>query len=100
MFIASATVPCGIAVDDNFVYWGNGGITKTIGRANISGTGINQSFISNAKPCNMILHGKFIYWGNFDTAMIGKATIDGSSSNPNFISTTPDACGVAIGPEN
>ena len=39
--------PSGVAVDGGHVYWANNG-TDTIGRANLDGTGANQSFITGA----------------------------------------------------
>jgi virginiamycin B lyase len=45
--IGSASIPRGVAVDAGHVYWVNAG-TNTIGRANLDGTGANQSFIGGA----------------------------------------------------
>ena len=39
--------PRGVAVDAGHVYWANFGL-NTIGRANLDGTGIDQSFITGA----------------------------------------------------
>ena len=39
--------PAGLAVDSGHVYWANT-LTDTIGRANLDGTGANQSFITGA----------------------------------------------------
>lgn len=44
-FIAGASAPCGVALDDSsHLYWANAG-TNTIGRANSDGTSVDQSFI-------------------------------------------------------
>ena len=50
-FITGADDPCGVASDGTYLYWGNVGsnITgKTIGRAKLDGTGVNENFISGA----------------------------------------------------
>jgi hypothetical protein len=49
-FFKQVAVPSGIAVDNSFVYWTNqpvgGGVDGAIGRANIDGTGVNQSLVT------------------------------------------------------
>ncbi|MFM8526796.1 MAG: choice-of-anchor D domain-containing protein [bacterium] len=48
-FITLDSSPMGVAVDGNYIYWANYfGIPATIGRANLDGTGVNQSFITGA----------------------------------------------------
>jgi streptogramin lyase len=42
-----ASFPSGVAVDAGHVYWANAG-GGAIGRANLDGTGANQSFIGGA----------------------------------------------------
>jgi hypothetical protein len=37
----------GLAVDSNYIYWANV-FDGTIGRANLDGTGVDQSFITGA----------------------------------------------------
>jgi hypothetical protein len=45
-FIAGASGPCGLALDNSsHLYWANAA-TGTIGRANTDGTGVNQSFVN------------------------------------------------------
>jgi hypothetical protein len=44
-FIAGASGPCGVTLDDSsHLYWANT-VTNTIGRANTDGTDVNQSFV-------------------------------------------------------
>jgi virginiamycin B lyase len=87
---------CGLAVDDQHLYWGDasGG---AIGRATIDGTAPNQAFVSGlGAPCGVAVTGTHIYWSDFDTNMIGRANLDGSGVEPAFISGAAGPCGVAV----
>ena len=61
LFIAGARGPCGITVHGAHLYWGNfyGAANKTgrgttIGRANLDGSGVNQSYVQGASgPCGV-----------------------------------------------
>ncbi len=54
--------PCGVAVDGGHVYWASQTGT-TIGRANLDGTGVDQSFIGGAnRPCGVAVDGADVYW--------------------------------------
>jgi hypothetical protein len=49
-FIAGANWPCGVVVDEAYVYWGNSNAAAaaagpSIGRASLDGSGADQSFI-------------------------------------------------------
>ena len=44
-FISTPGGPRGLAVDGRHIYWTT---NSTIGRANLDGTGVNQSFITGA----------------------------------------------------
>ena len=47
---------------DAFVYWTNG-FSRTIGRANLDGTGANQSFITGAdNRYGVAVDGQHVYW--------------------------------------
>jgi hypothetical protein len=91
-----------VAINASNIYWsqepGIGGITG----ANIDGTGVNQTFITNiAPPCSgcsvratvlgVAVDAQHIYWASFRTssfatiATIGRANLDGSGTNPGFI---------------
>ena len=73
---------------DAYVYWTAPGTPSgpTIGRANLDGTGMNQSFISGVgPPLAIAVDAGHIYWENDDTNTIGRANLDGTGVNKNFI---------------
>ena len=76
---------------DAYIYWtnfitGTNITTDTIGRANLDGTGVNQSFISGASsPIGIAVDADHIYWENFATNTIGRANLDGTGVNQSFI---------------
>jgi phosphotransferase system IIA component len=89
----------GVAVDAQFIYWTNLGIPGgAIGRANLDGTGVNQTFITGAgDPQFVAVDGQHIYWSNpYPSPDIGRANLDGTSVNSSFISGAPNASGVAV----
>ena len=71
---------------DAYVYWTTGS-SATIGRANLDGTGVNQSFITGVgtSPDGVAVDGAHAYWTYFDTDAIGRANLDGTGVNPSFI---------------
>jgi virginiamycin B lyase len=78
------------------VYWTNNADT-TIGRANLDGTGVNQSLISGGfNPCGVAVDGAHVYWGNIGAGTIGRANLDGSGANQSFIGGPVGPCGVAV----
>jgi virginiamycin B lyase len=82
------TGPCGIAVNDKYIYWTNffGG---SIGRVGLDGTDYNNSFITGCEnPWGLAINDKYIYWTNIDTLnAIGRARLDGAPEtiNQSFI---------------
>jgi hypothetical protein len=57
-FITGASEPCGPAIYQERIYWGNQGSGEengtTIGRANLDSTHVNQRFITGAQaPCRI-----------------------------------------------
>jgi low-density lipoprotein receptor class B len=81
---------------DASVYWANGA-AQTIGRANLDGTQVNQSFIGGAtNPCGVALDGAHVYWGNVGSGTIGRANLNGSGVNQGFISNLVGPCGAAL----
>lgn len=106
-FITGAKGPSGMAVDGSYIYWSNGGPNgcapsgtcdgSTIGRANLDGTGVNQSFITGAShPAKLAVDSNYIYWSNNYGSSIGRANLDGSGVNQRFIATYVPAGGIAV----
>ena len=95
-----------MAVDGQHVYWANTD-SDTIGRANLDGSGVDQSFITGANnPRGLGVDGEHLYWANFgplnpnpsiggvDT--IGRANLDGSGVDQTFITGANNPAGLAV----
>jgi hypothetical protein len=93
---ASATRHFSIAVPVRHVYWTNAG-SDTIGRANLDGTGANQSFIGGASvPVGVAVDANYVYWTNAGSDTIGRANVDGTGANQSFITGASVPLGVAV----
>ena len=106
---------CGVAVDGSHVHWTNGAtftpdgrlVPGTIGRANLDGTGADDSFITDAgNPCGVAVDADHVYWASpspspADSRLhgsIGRANVNGTDADQNFIPLGARAfgCGVAV----
>jgi ribosomal protein L28 len=71
------------------VYWGNYGTAYSFGRADLVGSGVNQSFVTpsgTASPYGVAVDGSHFYWVNFDsTTTIGRSNLDGTGVDQSFI---------------
>ncbi len=97
-----------MAVVGPYIYWANSeaptsdvAVGNSIGRANLDGTGVNQSFITGADyPCGLASDGIYLYWGNqgsnYTGTTIGRAKLDGTGVNESFITGADGACGFAF----
>jgi hypothetical protein len=93
-------LPQCVAVDGAHVYWtaflsqvpGGPGV---IGRANLDGTGVQESFISGIGNvgCGLAVDDGHIYWVSTD-GWIGRANLDGTGVNRDFIYGA--GCGVEV----
>jgi alpha-tubulin suppressor-like RCC1 family protein len=84
------------ATDTGSLLWANYG-AGTIGRGNLDGSAVNQSFITGQSlPFGLAVDGNFIYWANGGSNRIARANLDGSSTNQNFINTGSCGDGVAL----
>jgi virginiamycin B lyase len=93
---ASATRHFTVNVPTGHVYWTNVN-TGTIGRANLDGSGADQSFISGASyPSGVAVDAGHVYWTNFVAGTIGRANLDGSNPDQSFITGASGPWGVAV----
>jgi hypothetical protein len=88
-----------------FIYWANLNILAfdgtTIGRANLDGTGVDDSFITGAAgPCGVAVNSSHVYWQNSGLQTIGRANLDGSGADQGFIDLDAQNCGVAVDDEH
>jgi hypothetical protein len=107
--------PCMGVSDGAHIYWANS--DGTIGRANVDGTGVNNSFISlpvvsggppapfpggggaAAWPIPCAHDSTYLYWADAGaTAAIGRARLDGTDVEPDFITGLNMPSGCAVGP--
>lgn len=93
---------CGIAADQNFVYWMDAGLGSAIGRANPDGTNPTMNFVPGVTGnCGLAVDSNFLYWGASNRA-IGRAPLSGGpgSANNTFLTNAASApntaCGVAV----
>jgi virginiamycin B lyase len=95
---AAATIAIGVGVPapgTRYIYWTNFN-TNTIGRANLDGTGANQSFITGASyPEGVAADRSHVCWANF-TGTIGRANLDGTGVNQSFITSGSNTTAVAV----
>jgi len=98
--------PCGVAVDDEYVYYahlGTGGLgTAGIGRVRRDGSDVQNDFITTGGgPCGVAVNDTHVFWANGNNfgggSTIGRANVDGSSPNASFITNAGSTvCGVAV----
>jgi len=84
-FLLSQT--CGMPTPTRRIYWGNAG-TYTIGRANLNGQNVNQSFINGTRsttPFGMAVDSRHIYWASNQNHTISRADLNGQNVNNSFI---------------
>jgi hypothetical protein len=95
---------CGVFVDGAHIYWGTNSVSPsnpnpappvpdgTVGRANLDGTGVDNTFISRPGvpfpiPCGE--DGVYLYWASGGTPgasrNIGRARLDGTDVQPDFL---------------
>ncbi len=80
-FITGGSNPGWVAVDGQHIYWTNPS-GSSIGRANLDGTSVDQSFISLSGvpgPDGVAVDGRHIYWTSDSPGSIGRANLDGTA---------------------
>jgi virginiamycin B lyase len=93
-FITGCSYPNGLAMDGQYLYWANQGSSsvstphRSIGRANIDGTGVNQDLIPSVPfaPTDVAVNDRHIYFLRADDpGGISRAALDGSSVQFGFL---------------
>jgi virginiamycin B lyase len=89
--------PQGVAVDASHVYWVEYA-AGTIGRADLDGTNVDESFITGADaPQAIAVDSGHVYWTNSLTGSIGRADLDGQNVNQSFVVTPVESVvGLAV----
>src|SRR5215469_15272230 len=103
MWASSHAQTASFAATPAYVYWTNTD-NGTVGRATITGTGVNQTFIPSITGgavggAGMTVNGSYIYWtgANGGTATtIARANLNGTNVIRNFITGAHNPCGVAV----
>jgi virginiamycin B lyase len=101
-----AVGPEGMAVDGAHVYWAdafrdqNSRLVGVIARANLDGTGINDTFVvvEDAAPNAVAVDGTHVYWTGAN--VIGRANLDGSGVDQSFIGGANEPQGLAVDPSD
>jgi len=81
------------------LYWGN---HYSIGRANLDGSNVDQTFVSTfqsrniGSACGVAVNDSHIYWADASGDVIGRANLDGTDPNYAFITGAREPCGVAV----
>jgi virginiamycin B lyase len=87
---------CFAAQADAFIYWTDQA-HGTIGRANLDGSDVNDSFVTGAgTPFGVAVDGQYIYWADETGGTIGRVNVDGSDANDSFITGANHPYGVAV----
>ena len=87
---------------DSHVYWAdsfrdqNNRLVGVIARANLDGTGVNDSFIvvNDAASNGVAVDGAYVYWTGAN--VIGRANLDGTGVDQSFITGANEPWGVAV----
>jgi virginiamycin B lyase len=79
------------------LYWTNNG-TNAIGKSNINGTGINQSFITEDTegPAAIAVSGPYIYRANINKDAIIRETREGTERDESFITGAENPVSIAV----
>lgn len=83
-----------LVVGTEKIYWVNRE-TGFIGRCNLNGTTIENSWVSVSAGCDFICSdGTFLYWTNFLTNKIGKVNKSGAGKNESLVTGCNECTGI------
>ena len=93
-FVIGVVVALAVCVPARaYVYWTAS--SGTLGRANLDGSGVNQSFIGGVNgPGGVAVDGSHLYWAQANE--IRRANLDGSGAGQPFIGGASTPIGVAV----
>jgi low-density lipoprotein receptor class B len=85
-FFPTGTSICGIAADQNFVYWLDN-TNNRIGRGPLGGGTPDPNFITlpSGSGCGLAVDSNFLYW-SASPNNVGRVPVGGGTPDPNFIS--------------
>jgi sugar lactone lactonase YvrE len=96
-----------VVVDKNHIYWAESSVSLppqtsppvgSIGRANLDGTGVDESFITGdfGLPGDLAVDAGHLYWTNALTGAIGRANLDATGVDQSFITSASAHGGLAV----
>jgi hypothetical protein len=103
-FITGGVGPGSIAVNSSYIYWGNGEGdgsdvgSNAIGRADLDGTHVDQSFIRADGPNGVAVSTQHVYWTSAEAKTVGRANLDGTDTNLSFLAVPENPGGIALSP--
>lgn len=104
-FITGADQPEGVAVYGGYIYWINHDIAASIGRANLNGTGVNESFVPSEASSGLsdinyatglTVTASYIYWADTNQNSIARASTATGGDVQQFITGLSAPRGVAV----
>ena len=78
-----------LAARGDYLYWTNP-LTKSVGRARLDGTGVNNAFVrgidfDTENPNGIAVDRRYIYWSEGNRLRIGRANLDGTKRVPRLL---------------
>src|SRR5262249_10748452 len=91
---ATSDLNCGVAVNASTIFFNNYSI-GAIARANLDGSGIQQTFITGgSNPQQPAVGATHVYWIDKNSQSVGRAELSGANVQQNFI---PAKCKEPVG---
>ena len=86
-------------MNSEFLYWSNE--TESLGRALLSGSGVETNFISDPfGPDGVAVDTPYIFWANTSKKTIARANLNGTGANENFIKVEGEPTEVGANDEH
>jgi len=97
-YIVGPHRPCGVAVDDDFVFWTAELIRDYVGRALLAGPTVGPHLVEGTDSydlCGVVANDEHVFWGGFGEA-IGRVKANGADPEPSFIEGIRRPCDLAL----